>query len=106
MRRFRYRELRGPAGSRKHSGRGGRAVQCTGLENRRAKALVGSNPTPSALQDNDLGHSGYYHPDGRLGSVANGVANGDPNLAAHLPVRQTEPVRGDGTDPTASSYSA
>ncbi len=27
--------------------RGGRAVQCTGLENRRAQALVGSNPTPS-----------------------------------------------------------
>ena len=29
-------------------GRGGRAVQCTGLENRRAQAHVGSNPTPSA----------------------------------------------------------
>ena len=27
--------------------RGGRAVQCTGLENRRPKGLVGSNPTPS-----------------------------------------------------------
>ena len=28
-------------------GRDGRAVQCTGLENRRPKGLVGSNPTPS-----------------------------------------------------------
>ncbi len=28
--------------------RGGRAAECTGLENRRAKAHVGSNPTPSA----------------------------------------------------------
>ena len=28
--------------------RGGRAAQCTGLENRRPKGLVGSNPTPSA----------------------------------------------------------
>ena len=30
--------------------RGGRAVQCTGLENRRAQALAGSNPAPSALR--------------------------------------------------------
>ena len=30
-------------------GRGGRAVECTGLENRRAQALVGSNPTPSVI---------------------------------------------------------
>jgi hypothetical protein len=30
-------------------GRGGRAVHCTGLENRRAQALVGSNPTPSVV---------------------------------------------------------
>jgi hypothetical protein len=37
----------GPAERTKDSWRGGRAVQCTGLENRRAKALVGSNPTPS-----------------------------------------------------------
>jgi hypothetical protein len=29
---------------------GGRAVECTGLENRqRRKSLVGSNPTPSAF---------------------------------------------------------
>ncbi len=30
--------------------RGGRAVQCTSLENWRAQALVGSNPTPSVLR--------------------------------------------------------
>jgi hypothetical protein len=31
--------------------RGGRAVQCTGLENRRPQGLVGSNPTPSVLKN-------------------------------------------------------
>ena len=31
-------------------GMGGRAVECTGLENRqRRKSFVGSNPTPSAF---------------------------------------------------------
>jgi hypothetical protein len=34
---------------------GGRAVECTGLENRqRRKAFVGSNPTPSASKIKDL----------------------------------------------------
>ncbi len=36
--------------------RGGRAVECTGLENQRALAgTVGSNPTPSALRQHDQG---------------------------------------------------
>ena len=38
------------AGCTTLSWRGGRAVQCTGLENRRAQALVGSNPTPSVYR--------------------------------------------------------
>jgi hypothetical protein len=34
---------------------GGRAVECTGLENRqRRKAFVGSNPTPSAIKIKEL----------------------------------------------------
>ena len=34
------------------SGKGGRVVKCTGLENRqRRKSLVGSNPTPSATNE-------------------------------------------------------
>ncbi len=49
-----------PTASRSHSAvvlttapwTGGRAVDCTGLENRRArKGTVGSNPTPSASRD-------------------------------------------------------
>ena len=34
--------------------RGGRAVQCTSLENWRAKALVGSNPTLSVIEEQDV----------------------------------------------------
>ena len=70
-----------PAGEVCTMWKGGRVVECTGLENRqRRKSLVGSNPTPSANQN----------------SLFDGdILIGDARLRAKSLVPQCVPLAGD-----------